>query len=451
MRSHDLENLTALEQASLIRTGQVSSEELVRMSLERIERLNPRLNAFVSLCPAISAAREKDARRRRGADSLPPFHGVPIGIKDLNLVRWSVTRWGSSAVPHVALPFDDYTVASLRRAGFVIVGKTATSEFGAMPVTEPDVHAPTRNPWSPAHSAGGSSGGSAAAVAARLVPVAQGTDGAGSLRIPAAFCDVFTIKPSRGRVRNQFGLPDGRLLYASGPITRSVDDAAAMMDAISRPEFPRLVAESREAPRVRIRFAAVTPIGPTHPEIANAFARVLSMLARLGHAVEEGTLPGGTVDEFLPLWQRQVAQIPFVRWNRTQPVTRWLHDGGRRLTARDVAARHDALSARIEAGFARADVWATPTVAVPPPLVGAFDGLPPADAFASAAQLGAFTAAANVTGYPAVSVPIGLTRDGLPIGLQLIGRRFRDAELLAIARELEAAMPWRDRRPPALD
>jgi len=159
--------LSAIAQARLVRDGQVSSTELVRQTLDRIEELNPRYQAFVSVFDrAIAVARRKDRIRRRTRGDLPLFHGVPLGVKDLNVVRWTKTRYGSRAVPHLPLPFDDHTVAPLRRAGFVIVGKLSTSEFGAMPVTEPEIHPPTRNPWAPDHTSGGSSGGSAAADAA---------------------------------------------------------------------------------------------------------------------------------------------------------------------------------------------------------------------------------------------------------------------------------------------
>lgn len=458
----ELLDRTAVEQAQLLREGQISSEELVRLYLDRIVRLNPRLNAFVEVLPALAAARQKDAQRRRSTGSLPMFHGVPLGIKDLNVVRWTVTRWGSRAVPHLRLPLDDRTVAPLRRAGFVMLGKLATAEFGAMPVTEPDIHPPTRNPWSPAHSAGGSSGGSGAAVASAMLPAAQGSDGAGSLRIPAAFCHLFTIKPSRGRVRNQFGLSDERLLYTSGPITRSVEDAAAMLDVMAglvdgrphRAPIPRRSFRelARERPRrMKIRFVTSTRLCPTHPEIGAALLRSLKLLAELGHEVEEGTLPDATLEEFLPLWAYQVARTPFVRWTRTQPITRWLGEAGRQLRAADVAVLHDRLNARFAAALATADVWAMPTVPLPAPLVGTFGGMPPSDAFASAGNLGAFTAVANVTGHPAASVPMGLTDQGLPMGMQLIGTLFGEGDLLALSHELELAMPWRHRRPPFLD
>jgi amidase len=209
---------------------------------------------------------------------------------------------------------------------------------------------------------------------------------------------------------------------------------------------------NRERPlRMRIKFVRHSRLCPTDPEVADAFMRSVDVLAGLGHDIEESTLPDATVEEFLPLWQHQIGQIPFVRWSRAQPVTRWLGEAGRRLRARDVAARHAMLETRFTGVLATADVWATPTVALPPPLVGAFANLAPSAAIAAAAQLGAFTALANVMGYPAASVPMGLTRRGLPMGLQLLGGRHGDPDVLALSRQLELAMPWRQRHPPGLD
>lgn len=452
-RSGDPIDLSALEQARLVREGAVSSAELVAQTLDRIRRLDPGCHAFVSVFDAaLAAARRKDRGRRRGRGDLPPFHGVPIGIKDLNVVRWRATRFGSRAVTPLPLPVDDYTVAALRRAGFVIVGKLATSEFGTMPVTEPDIHPPTRNPWALDHTAGGSSGGSAAAVAAGMLAVAQGSDGAGSIRIPAAFCQLYGLKPARGRLRNQFGLPDRRLLYTSGPLTRCVADAAAMLDVMAglvdgRPHWapppPRPFGERpARFPRQRIRFLVDSPLGPTDPEIAAGLRRSLRLLADLGHTVEEGSLPEGGLEDFLPLWQHQVAQVPVWNWRRTQPVTRWLGEAGRRLATADVHRLFDELHARFAPAFAAADMWVMPSVALPPPRIGAFRDLPAAEAFAAAARLGAFTAISNLTGLPAASLPMGRTAAGLPMGLQIVGGPFAERDVLALSWELEEAMPW---------
>jgi amidase len=452
-------DMTALEQARLVREGAVSSAELVAQTLDRIRSVDPTCRAFVAVFDrAIESARRKDRERLRTRGDLPPFHGVPIGIKDLNVVRWQATRFGSRAMPSLPLPVDDYTVAPLRRAGFVIVGKLSTSEFGTMPVTEPEIHPPTRNPWAPDYTAGGSSGGSAAAVAAGMLAVAQGSDGAGSIRIPSSFCQLYGLKPARGRLRNQFGLPDRRLLYTSGPITRTVSDAAAMLDVMAglvdgRPHWaPPPARPFRERPaqfqRQRIRFLATSPLGPTDPEIVAGLERSLRVLADLGHTVEEGSLPTGGLEDYLPLWQHQVAQVPIWSWQRTQPVTRWLGEAGRRLRAADVHQRFDELNARFAPALAAADMWVMPTVALPPPRIGAFRDLPAVEAFAAAARFGAFTAIMNLTGLPAASLPMGRTTAGLPMGLQIVGGPFAERDVLALSWELEEAMPWQQVAPP---
>lgn len=453
MSTPPLHAASAVELAALVRSGAVSSEELVRGSLDRIHALDHGLHAFVDVFDdALLEARRKD-RGRRGL--LPPFHGVPIGIKDLNVVRFRVTRFGSRATPRLPLPFDDRDVRVLRRAGFVIVGKLATSELGAMPVTEPDIHPPTCNPWNPAHTSGGSSGGSAAAVAAGLVPVAQGSDGAGSIRIPSSFCGLFGLKPSRGRLPNLFGLPDRTILYTAGPMTRCVGDAAALLDVMAGidtgrthwappPERPFSERPPRMRP-LRVRVVERSPIVETDPEVLAAVRRTARVLERLGHSVEEGSLPEAHVEDFLPLWQDLIGGIPLVRWSRTQPVTRWLREGAVANRARrlDVAALRERLVTTFAPAFAAADLWLTPTVAVPTPRVGAFAGLAPEAAFGAAAALGAFTALVNLVGLPAVSVPAGVTAAGLPIGVHLIGGMFREDDLLAVSWELEEAQPWR--------
>jgi amidase len=257
-----LHTLPALALAQLVRDGAISSEELVRHHLARIEALDPSLSAFVTVFDdAVRVARRKDRQRRARRDRLPPFHGVPIGIKDLNVVRFARTRFGSRGMPPIVLPFDDANVRPLRRAGFVILGKLSTSELGAMPVTEPAIHPPTRNPWCTAFSAGGSSGGSGAAVAAGMLPIAQGSDGAGSIRIPSSFCGLYGLKPSRGRVVNQFRFPDRRILYTSGPMARTVSDAAALLDVMAGIDTGR----THWAPRPERPFAARRRRGPVWP------------------------------------------------------------------------------------------------------------------------------------------------------------------------------------------
>jgi amidase len=453
--------MSALEQAALLSKREISSYELVRLYLERIQSLNPRLHAFVSVFErSLTIARHKDGERRRRPDTLPLFHGVPTAIKDLNIVRWTPTRWGSRGLPTTVLPFDDLNVAPLRRAGFVFLGKLATSELGAMPLTEPDIHPPTRNPWALAHSPGGSSGGSGSAVAAALVPIAQGSDGGGSIRIPAAFCHLVGLKPSRGRLKNQFGARDQRMLHTAGPIAQTVDDVAALLDVMSgtldgrrhwAPAPSRPFRElARQTPRrMRIRFATCSGHGSTDPEIEAEVRRATRVLAQLGHDIEESPQPVPVaLEEFIVLWQYQIGQTPFVSWRRTQPITRFLASAGKKLRTREVIALHDALKARVHATFSEGDLWITPTVALPPPKLGEFRDLAPSDALIKAAQYAALTAPVNVSGQPAISLPLGLTRAGLPFGLQLIGREFAEGDILAVARQLEQAMPWRQRRAP---
>jgi len=458
MATSSLHTLPALVLAKLVREGAISSEELVRHHLARIEVKNPSLSAFVTVFDdAVKVARRKDRERLRHRDSLPPFHGVPIGIKDLNAVRFTRTRFGSRGMPAIVLPCDDANVGPLRRAGFVILGKLATSELGAMPVIETDIHPPTRNPWSPTHTAGGSSGGSGAAVAAGMLPIAQGSDGAGSIRIPSSFCGLYGLKPSRGRIVNQFRLPDRRILYTSGPMARTVSDAAALLDVMAGidtgrthwappPARPFAVRHATPKP-LRIKVVESTGMVPTDPDILLTLRHTARILERMGHVVEEAQLPESGLDEFLPIWQRLIGGIPLMRWSRAQPVTAWLHEGAKGLKRREVDALEDRLVDRYAPEFGTADLWLTPTVAVGPPPIGAWAGLPPHDAFAEAAKLAAFTAVVNLVGLPAASIPAGLSPHGLPIGVQLIGGMFRESDVLSVSWDLEEAMAWRQLAP----
>ncbi|MEP7119466.1 MAG: amidase [Byssovorax sp.] len=461
MSWNDVLEATALEQAAMIRARTLSSEELVGLYLGRIARMNPGLNAFVSVFErgALADARAKDRLVRAGG-TLPTFHGVPIGIKDLNFVRGSWTRMGSRAAMPVFAPIDDRTTASLRRGGFVILGKLATSELGALPILEWDNHPPTRNPWSPRHMPGGSSGGSSAAVASGMLPIAHGSDGGGSIRIPASMCHLYGFKPSRGRVPNPFWKDDQDILYTCGPIARSVADAAAMLDVIAgldggTPHWappPRMSYRALLATKVNrlsIRYTTKTGVVATDPEIAAAVVRTAKLLGELGHDVEEGTPPPLDVAEFLPLWQHVISDVPLMRWSRAEPVTRWLADAGRSLEAEAMVALRRAITARQLEGYHQADVWLTPTVAIATPEVGAFAGLGPEERFhRGGADIAAFTAPFNVTGQPAASVPVGLTKAGLPIGVQIAGRALADDVVFAISRLIEEAAPWRGRHPP---
>lgn len=452
-----LHELSALELASLIRRRALSSEELTRATIARIERHNDALSAFVQVLgdEAIRVARMKDRETFRSkGEGLPPFHGVPMGIKDLNFVAGAFTRMGSRAFQNFVAPFDDQVTKKMRAAGMVIVGKTATSELGAMPITEPDIHPPTRNPWNLDHTSGGSSGGAGSAVAAGLLAFAHGSDGAGSIRIPAAFCNLFGFKPSRGRVCNAYGLDDRELIYTCGPLARSVDDGAALFDSFAGmssgiPHWAPTPVQSfhalskRTPPRLRIKYALSTVLTKTHPDHAAAVLRVAKKLSDLGHVVEEGgEISEGTVEEFLPVWQHSAANVPVLDWNEVQPVTRWLADKGRHVTQEFVNERRASLAARVLNWFGDVDLWVTPTVAAPPPRVNAWTSMGPEEAFENASHLGPFTALFNLTGQPAASVPSGISTPGLPIGVQLVGKPLADALVLQVSRQLEQELPW---------
>jgi amidase len=455
---------SALEQADLIRRGEISSEELTMLYLDRIAVENPRVNAFVQVLEktvlADARAIDKRARSTSASDAkAEPFLGVPIGIKDLNPVRGSFTRFGSRAFERLYTPFDDATTARLRRGGFVVIGKTSTSELGSLPVTEPDIHPPTRNPWDLDVTPGGSSGGAGAAVAARMIPIAQGSDAAGSIRIPSSLCLLFGHKPSRGRVENSYGHDDRTIIYSCGPLARTVDDAAAMLDVMSgitmgephwAPPPPHPFAElARRAPhRLRIRFTTKSSLAETHPEVAEAVRRVARTLEKLGHSLEEGAMLEGDIEEFLPVWQQMAAQAPVHDWALTQPVTRWLGEQGKGVKQADIERLTAKMEAQVLAWFGDADVWLTPTVAVEPERIGAWRDLTPPEAFARAAKMGVFTAPFNVSGQPAASVPAGLTRAGHPIGVQIAGRPLDDATVLRLARQIEQETPWIQLRPP---
>jgi amidase len=389
MREVEILRKSAIEQVALVRSRALSSEELTEIYLRRIAEHDSDLHAFVEVLgdDALRAARKADREKP------PPgarFHGVPIGIKDLNAVRGSFLRMGSRAFSRFLSPADDLVVARLRRAGFIIVGKTTTPELGCLPVTEPDTHPPTRNPWDRSVTPGGSSGGAAAAVAAGMLPIAQGSDGGGSVRIPASLCGLVGYKPTQGVVENPFGMNDPDIIWTCGPIARSVADAAAMVDAMTDPreDGAGFYEQSRRPlKRLKVCVATDTYVVPTEPEIRSETLRVAKMLAAMGHDVEERpSLSGVSVEEFIPIWQKNVCRAPVLDWADTEPLTRWLAEGGKGLDARDVNAKVASIAERVIAAFGDADVWLMPTVSVSPFPIGTLRDLAPLETFQRAAR-----------------------------------------------------------------
>lgn len=432
--------LSAVEQAQRIRDGSLSSRELVETYLSRIDRHDGELNAFIDVL-ADSARREADHAdhlRARGR-LLGPFHGVPTAVKDQHFVRGTATRLGSRAYPSFRSPIDDAVVRRLRGAGFVILGKTTMSELGLLPVVEPDLHPPTRNPWNLERSAGGSSGGAGAAVAAGLVPVAPGSDGAGSIRVPASLNGLFGHKPTRGLVPDNSERIDAYRLTAIGPLARCVDDAAALLDVLATPRGAHHATGSRLTVRpLRIGVVREPPFGELDPRLLASVELAAARLRDAGHQVEDRACPAGTLEGFLPIYQSFMARIPVVFRSRLQPVTAWFQEQGRAVSADDARRRVQTFTDAGTDAMRGIDVLLTPSVAMLPPRVGEFTHLSPPEQFAALAPLGGFTALANLTGQPAISVPLGEI-DGMPAGVQLMGQHGQDDLLLALARLFEQA------------
>jgi len=453
---------SAIEQARLVRAGHVSSEELVALYLERIARLDPQVNSYVTVRAeeALAEARALDA-----GSGDEPFRGVPIAVKDLAATAGIRTTYSSHAFEHYVPDFDTAAVRRLREAGFVFLGKTNTPEFGTTAFTESDLNGATRNPWSPTLTPGGSSGGAAAALASGLTPLAHGSDGGGSIRIPASCCGVFGLKPSRGRVSSA-PFPSLEGLSTAGVLTRTVQDSAALLDVLSgyepgdpwwAPPPERPFAELFREPVGRLRVAVTTtpPVAtPVDPECVAAVTSAAALLTDLGHAVLEATpawAEPDLFDVFIQVWQVGPSLYPVADMSLLTPLNRELVESARAASARDygrAVARLHAIARRTVAFWAEVDVLLTPTLALPPVPIGwqeCVDGA--IEQLLRNTEFTPFTAVANLTGLPAMSVPLHWSGSGVPIGVHAIGPPAGDALLLRLAAQLEEAQPWIDRRP----
>jgi amidase len=461
----------ATELANLVRAGELSSRELTEASLERIEALQPELNAFVHL-DADGALAAADAVQ---ADDARPFAGVPIAIKDTAAVAGMPYTLGSDAFGDFVPAHDAFVVRRLREAGFVLVGKTNLPEFGILPVTEPRRFGPTRNPWDTERTPGGSSGGAAAAVAAGMVPLAHGSDGGGSIRIPAACCGLVGLKPSRGRVsRGPEQAED--FLVQDGVLTRTVGETAALLDVLAGyepgdatwappPAEPFAAAARREPGRLRIGVTTTAAIdAPLDPLCERAVGDAAELLASLGHEVEEIAAPWAgqsLLEVFTLVFGAPIAMGLFFGAQVTgrepaedmvEPLSWTIWQGIRERNALDyLLARTQlgAFSRSIVAVWSDYDVVVTPALAERPVRIGEIDSCSdePWEDFRRSGQFTPYTAIFNVTGQPAVSLPLFHGEDGLPLGVQLAGKPAGEGELLALAAQLEAARPWAQRRP----
>jgi amidase len=450
----------AAQQARLIASGEVSAREVVEGALRRIERIDPALNAFrvVLADRALAEAQQADARRRAG--EARPLLGVPVAIKDDTDVAGVPTARGTAASDLTPRDRDAEVVRRLRAAGAIVVGKTNVPELMMWPFSESQSFGAARNPWGLDRTPGGSSGGSAAAVATGLCGVALGTDGAGSIRIPAAFCGVFGVKPQRGRVPIDHGTSDGwHGLNVGGPLARTVEDAALFLDALAdgAPEAGFVAAAARDPGRLRVAVSTNLPPG-TVARLGGAQRRAVEetaeLLRSLGHDVVERDVDYGSagIVNVLPRYLRGIHDegAGFPHPERLEPRTRAMIRRGGLVPAGAVKrarANEARLAARIGAVFATADVLLLPGPSGPPFRVGALAGRGATFTLNAAAAKVPYYGVLNATGHPACSVPAGFDGDGLPLAVQLAGRARDEATLLALSRQIEQARPWADRRP----
>jgi amidase len=456
-----------LELAGALRGRELSAVELLDACLDVVDRRNPEINAVIWRNDEEARAAAMEADRRLAAGEEAPFLGIPLPIKDLTPVAgWPVT-YGSHGAPPGVSQESEPIVDAFRDAGFVLCGRTNTPEFGPITVAENTRYGITRNPWDPARSPGGSSGGAGASVAAGMFPIAHATDGGGSIRIPASYCGLVGLKPSRGRVpRLAQGWLGG---IVEGVLARGIGDSAAVLDAISRsdplawynaPAPARPFAEETDTPpgQLRIGLMAQAPLGIPTAEACTAGARAAAAaLEALGHLVEEVEVPtisAEMIPSFIVLTQGGLADYDGVDWSAVEPHIAYQRRLSDEVSAYDyvLAARTLELLSRQEvARWGRDfDVLLTPTSAILPPLAGtvleaqhAAPDQPVADVIASVS----FTAFGNVTGLPAVSLPLHATDEGLPVGVQLTGGPWQEATLIRLSAQLEQAVPWADRRP----
>jgi len=452
--------------AAATTSGDVSARELTEACLARIDAANGRLNAFTNVMRDKALA-EADARDRSRADGreLGPLHGVPVAIKEELDVAGEVTTFGGRSNVSPASR-DAEVVRRLREAGAVVVGKTAMPEFGQWPFTESAANGLTRNPWDTDRSTGGSSGGTAAAVASGMVPFGMGGDGGGSIRIPSACCGLYGLKPQRGRVSSD---PNDHLWWAlgtTGPLTRSVMDSAIVYDVI-RGTLPgdRFSAEEPAssfvdavcAPFEPLRIAwstkAVTLGVRPDPENVAAVKGMVELLASLGHRVVEVD-PGypDPTAAFVPQFFGGIrAEADLVehperlerRTRETLRLGRWV----RPAVVEWAMRQGEKVAEKVNRVFDGYDLLLTPVIAPRPPEVGALDGVGTVGAALRSMPMIAYTALWNVTGNPAASVPAGFGSDGLPLAVQLVGRPGDEATVLTVSAQLEKALPWAHTQP----
>lgn len=453
-------------QADLVRAGDVSPRELVELSLARIDRIDPQLNAFRTVYAQRALAEADQALARLKAGGNRPLLGVPVAIKDNTDVAGDVTTHGTGAYGEPARD-DAEVVRRVREAGAIVVGKTHVPELCMWPFTESATWGVTRNPWNPAHVPGGSSGGSGAAVAAGLVPAALASDGAGSIRYPAAFCGLFGLKPQRGRISTAPLSEHWHGLTAYGWLARRVIDSALLFDATSgstpvdaaAPPAPsQSYADSARTPPGRLRIAVSFKLPPgvvarVDSDVRRGVEEMAELLRGLGHEVRERDPDYGLI--FLNMLVRYLrgihddgAALPHPE--RVERRTRGVVALGAGISPAVVArarAGEPSVAARVNGVFDDHDVLLTPMTTAPAPEVGRWEGRGALWTLNGVAGLCPFGAAWNVTGQPAAAIPAGVGASGLPRAVQLVARPNDEATLFSLAAQIEAERPWADRAP----
>jgi amidase len=467
MGDGDIAFAGAARQAEMVRAGEVSPTELVRLHLERIERLDPQLNSFrVVLAERALLEAEQAEARLRGGDERPLL-GVPIALKDSTDLAGEQTTHGTDGFPDPA-GADSEMVRRLREAGAIVVGKTLLPELAIWGFTESATWGVSRNPWNPQRTPGGSSGGSAAAVAAGLVPIASASDGAGSIRIPAACCGLFGLKPQRGRVSLAPDRQHWNGLSVNGCVSRSVIDTALWLDVVSGgseeagapppPERPFVEAARTPPGKLRIAYSSLAPRAVAPPTVsAEAKATVeetAALLASLGHQIvaqdpDWGTLGNNSVPRYLRGISEDFARVP--EPGRLERRTRAMAKLGGSIPAGVFEKAHRAAvtdSARVNAIFDSHDVLMTPVMGGTALPVRRWEGRGALWTLLGMSRFYPYCIPWNHLGNPSMAVPAGFGADGMPLSVQIVGRPGDEATLLSLAAQLEAERPWADKRPP---
>jgi len=457
---------SAVEMAALIRTRKVSPVDLVKAIQAQIERHNPALNAIVTLHgeEALCAAKKAEEALLSG-QRVGPLHGVPLHVKDNLFVAGSRTTFGSRLTETNVTAEDCPAVERLRRAGMILIGRTNTPEQGWKGVTDNRVFGATRNPWNTSLTPGGSSGGASAAVAAGMGPIGLGTDGGGSLRIPASFCGVFGFKPSFGRVPNWPG-GGGAILRHIGTITRSVADMAAALEVMAGPDPRDLLSlphtGERYLPHIdkgirdcRVAYSSNLGYARVDPEVATICDRAALRLSESGAVVEKIELDWKDPYDawsvfFFGSAAAALEKKLALQGELLDPGLRRVVEKGQQLRGIDFAnalgARHEFWE-RVRSLYERFDLLVCPTLPVPPFAIGQDDANPVDGEKLGPLQWTQFTYPFNLTGQPAANVPAGWTQSGLPVGLQIVGNRHADLLVLQASRAWELIQPWQGRRP----